>query len=72
MSVINTIIENFANNRLFDQLKKCDIFLIFSIVLGLLIQLKVLGDRITMAFDKSVSTQIVALDTSRAFGCVFD
>ena len=48
-----------------------DFFLIFSIVLGLLIQVTVVGDRITMAFDKSGATQAVAFDTSKAFCRVF-
>ena len=41
LSVVSKVFEKFVNNRTFDQLEKCGLFLIFSMVLGLLDQLQI-------------------------------
>ena len=49
LSVVSKVFEKFVNNRIVDHLEKCDLFLIFSMVLGLLDQLQILtvvSDRI--------------------------
>ena len=41
LSVVCKVFEKLVNNRLLDHLEKCDLFLIFSIVLGLFDQLQI-------------------------------
>ena len=43
LSVVTKVFEKLVNNRLTHHLKKCDIFLISSIVLGLHNQLQIFG-----------------------------
>ena len=40
LSVASKVFEKLVNNRIVDQLEKCDLFLISSMVLGLLDQLQ--------------------------------
>ena len=49
LSVVSKVFQKLVNNRVVDHLEKCDLFLIFSMVLGLLDQLQILtvvSDRI--------------------------
>ena len=39
LSVVSKVFEELVNNRIVDQLEKCDLFLISNMVLGLLDQL---------------------------------
>ena len=41
LSVVSKVFEKLVNNRIFDQPEKCDLFLIFQVVLGLLDQLQI-------------------------------
>ena len=41
LSVVSKVFEKLVNNRIVDHLKKCDLFLISSIVLGFLDQLQI-------------------------------
>ena len=71
LSVVSKDFEKLVNNRLVDQLENCGLFLISSMVLGLLDQLQipltVVSDRIAGAFNRSGATRAVALDISKAF-----
>ena len=71
LSVVSKDFEKLVNNRLVDQLENCGLFLISSMVLGLLdqlqIPLKVVSDRIAGAFNRSGATRAVALDITKAF-----
>ena len=56
LSVVSKVFEKLANNRIFDHLEKCGLFLISSMVLGLLDQmqnLRVVSGRIARAFNSS-------------------
>ena len=49
LSAVSKVFQKLVNNRVVDHLEKCDLFLIFSMVLGLLDQLQILtvvSDRI--------------------------
>ena len=57
-----------------DQLEKSGLFLIPSMVLGLLDQLQIsslLSDRIARVFNRSGTTRAVSLDISKAFDRVW-
>ena len=41
LSVVSKVFEKLVNNRIFDQLEKCGLFMVFSMVLGLLDQLEI-------------------------------
>ena len=41
LSVVSKVFEKLVNNRIVDHLKKCGLFLISSMVLGLLDQLQI-------------------------------
>ena len=41
LSVVSKVFEKLVNNRIVDHLEKCDLFLISSMVLGLLDQLQI-------------------------------
>ena len=65
LSVVSKVFEKFVNNRIVDHLEKCDFFLIFSMVLGLLDLrfdlLTVVSDRIGKAPSRSGATRAAAL-----------
>ena len=75
VSVISKVFEKLVNNRIVDLLENCGLFLISSMVLGLLDQLQVVltvvSDRTARAFNNSRATQAVALDISKAFDRVW-
>ena len=75
LSVVSKVFEKLVNHRIVGHLEKCGLFLIFSMILGLLNQLTavlltVASDRIARAFNRSGATRAVALDISKAFGRV--
>ena len=41
LSVVSNVFEKLVNSRIFDHLEKCGLFLIFSMILGLLDQLQI-------------------------------
>ena len=41
LSVVSNVFEKLVNSRIFDRLEKCGLFLIFSMILGLLNQLQI-------------------------------
>ena len=69
--MVSKVFEKLVDNRIVNQLDKCGLFLIFSMVLGLLDHLlTVVSDRIARAFNRSRATRAVALVVSKAFGRV--
>ena len=72
LSVVSKVFEKLVNHRIVDHLEKCGLFLIFSMILGLLNQLTavlltVVSDRIARVFNTSGATRAVALDISKTF-----
>ena len=74
LSVVNKIFEKLVNNRIVHHLEKCGL-LISSMVLGILDQLQnlltIVSNRIVRAFNRSMATQAVAPDISKAFDRVW-
>ena len=66
LSVVSKVFEKLVNNRIVDHVEKCGLFLVFSMVLGLLDLtadlLTVVSDRNARAFNRSGATRAVALD----------
>ena len=71
LSVVSKVFEKPVNNRIVDHLEKCGLFLISSMVLGLLDLMTVVSNRITRVFNRSWATRAVALDISKAFDRVW-
>ena len=70
LSVVSKVFEKLVNNRIVDHLEKCGLFLISSVVLGLLGQLQIFL-QLARAFNRSGATRAVALDISKAFDRVW-
>ena len=75
LSVVSKVFEKLVNNRIVDQLEKCDLFSDFQYVFmssrSIADLLTVVSDRIASAFNRSVATRAVALDISKAFDRVW-
>ena len=71
LSVVSNIFEKLVNNRIVNQLEKCDLFSDFQYGLRssqATTDLRtVVSDRIARAFNKPRATRAVALDTSKVF-----
>ena len=70
LSVVSKVFEKLVNNRIVNHLEKCGLFLISSVVLGLLGQLQIFL-QLARAFNRSGATRAVALDISKAFDRVW-
>ena len=77
LSVVSKVYGKRVSYRIFDHLKICDLFLNSSMVLGLLDLFQIFGQlhlieiRIDRTFNRSESTQDVALGISKAFNRVW-
>ena len=75
LSVVSKVFEKLVNNRIVDQLEKCDLFSDFQYFFmssrSIADLLTVVSDRIASAFNRSVATRAVALDISKAFDRVW-
>ena len=73
--MVSKVLEKLVNNRIVDQLEKCDLFSDFQYVFrssrSTADLLTVASDRIARAFNRSGATRAVALDISKAFGRVW-
>ena len=71
LSVVSKVLEKLVNNRIVDQLEKCSYFPDFQYGFRSFQStadlLTVVSDRIARAFKGSATTQVVALDISKAF-----
>ena len=71
LSVISKVFETLVNNRIVDHLEKCGLFSDFQYGFrssqSTADLLTVVSDRIARAFNRSVATQAIALDISKAF-----
>ena len=73
MFVVSKIIENFVIKRLIDFFGKCGLFVISSVVSGLVIQLKICCNCILQncqGSNRPEGTRVVAPDISRGFDWV--
>ena len=75
LSVVSKVFEKFVNNRIVDHLEKYGLFSDFQYGFrssrSTADLLTVVSDRIARAFNRSVATQAVALDISKAFDRVW-
>ena len=75
LSVVSKVFEKFVNNRIVDHLEKYGLFSDFQYGFrssrSTSDLLTVVSDRIARAFNRSVATQAVALDISKAFDRVW-
>ena len=75
LSVVSKVFEKLVNNRIVDHLEKCDLFSDFQYGFrssrSTADLLTVVSDRIDRAFDRSGTTQAIALDISKAFDKVW-
>ena len=73
--VVSKVFEKLVNNRIVDHLEKCGLFSDFQYGFrssqSTADLLKVVSDRIASAFNRSGTTQAVALDISKAFDRVW-
>ena len=72
--MVSKILEKLVNNRIFVHLEKCGLFLISSMVLGLLDQLQIFSQLYLielLGLLRSEATRAVALDISKAFDRVW-
>ena len=71
LSVVSKVFEKLVNNRIVDNLEKCDLFSNFQYGFrssrSTADLLTVVSDRIARAFNRSGATRTVALDISKAF-----
>ena len=71
LSVVSKVFEKLVNNRIVDHLEKCGLFSDFQYGFrssrSTADLLTVVSDRIARTFNRSGATQVVALDTSKAF-----
>ena len=71
LSVVSKIFENLINNRIFDDLEKCDLFSDFQYCFrssrSTADLLTVVPERIARAFTRYGTTKVVALDISKTF-----
>ena len=74
LSVVSKVFEKLVNNRIVDHIEKCSLFPDFQYGFrssqSTADLLTVASDRTASAFNKSGSTQAVALDASKAFNRV--
>ena len=75
LSVVSKVFEKLVNNRIVDRLEKCGLFSDFQYCFrssrSTADLLTVVSDRIARAFNRSGTTQAVALDISKAFDRVW-
>ena len=75
LSVVSKVFEKLVNNRIVDHLEKCGLFSDFQYGFrssrSTADLLTVVSDRIDRAFDRSGTTQAIALDISKAFDKVW-
>ena len=75
LSVVNKVFEKLVNNRIVDQLEKCDLFSNFQYEFrssqSTADLLTIVSDKIVRVFSRSGATRVVALDMSKAFDRVW-
>ena len=74
LSVVSKVFEQLVNNRIVEYLEKCGLFLIFSIVLGLLDQLQIFSQlylKELLGLLTGISTWVVVLYISKPFDKVW-
>ena len=73
--MVSKVFEKLKNNKIVDQLEKCDLFSDFQYGFGssrsTAVPLKVVSNRIARAFNRSGATRPVVLDISKAFDRVW-
>ena len=76
LSVVSKVFEKLVNNRIVDHLEKCGLFSDFQYGFkssrSTADLLTVVSDRIARAFNRSGTTQAVALDISKAFDVLWN
>ena len=73
--MVSKVFEKLTNNKIVDQLEKCDLFSDFQYGFGssrsTAVPLKVVSNRIARAFNRSGATRPGALDISKALDRVW-